>query len=492
MRSTRIWSVQMTTTNVNHDATLVAHLLRRAAFGSTPAEFDRSVEQGFDKTLHQLLNPDHKDEIPEDLIRRYHVELSDLRSSGGAYWMYRLVMTDTPLREKMCVFWHRLFATAVHKLIQNKVGINQIDMFRAHGMGRFDDLLLELSKDPAMIMWLDNQDNHAANINENYGREILELFSMGVGNYTEDDIKETARAFTGWRIVNPEYMSIRMRNNTARPYGYMSWEFEYDDDDHDHGEKTILGQTGNWNGEDAVRIICEQDATARYLARHLYHFFVADEFPVPQWPHEAPKDPEAINLMVHAYFDSNHNVKEMLKAMFESEFFKDTSSRFARIKSPVEMVVGTMRLAGPIDLPANELFAAEAACANMGQGLLRPPSVEGWQGGSEWINTGAYVERINFASRILSDPNKKGIRDVINRIKSFSQTSEMHSDDLVDYSLSVLGPLDVLDSTRQGLKRYASKFIELSWADDDQSIKFDEAAVSIIQLIVSTQEYQTV
>ena len=141
--------------------------------------------------------------------------------------MYRLVMTDTPLREKMCVFWHRLFATAVHKLIQNKVGINQIDMFRAHGMGRFDNLLLELSKDPAMIMWLDNQDNHAANINENYGREILELFSMGVGNYTEDDIKETARAFTGWRIVNPEYMSIRMRNNTARPYGYMSVSYTH-------------------------------------------------------------------------------------------------------------------------------------------------------------------------------------------------------------------------------------------------------------------------
>ena len=196
--------------------------------------------------------------------------------------------------------------------------------------------------------------------------------------------------------------------------------------------------------------------------------------------------------MVQAYFDSDHSVKEMLKAMFESEFFKDSSSRFARIKSPVEMVVGTMRLAGPIDLPANELFAAEAACANMGQGLLRPPSVEGWQGGAEWINTGAYVERINFASRILSDPNKKGIRDLIDRIKSFSQTLEMNSDDLVDYSLIVLGPLNVLDSTRKGLKKYASKFINLSWENDDKSYKFDEAAVSIIQLIVSTQEYQTV
>ena len=482
----------MTTIESRTEAVEMAHLLRRAGFGATPKELDDALSLGYEGTLDNLLNPDHDDIIPDDLIRRYHVDLADLRSGGGPHWMYRLVMTDTPLREKMCLFWHRVFATASTKLIQSRVVTNQINMFRDHGLGKFDDLLIELSRDPAMIMWLDNQDNHGTNINENYGREILELFAMGVGNYTEEDIKETARAFTGWRVVNPEYMSIRMRNNTARPYGYMSWQFEYDESDHDSGEKTILGETGNWDGEDAVRIICEQEATAKFVARHLYHFFVADELPVPQWPHESPRDPAAIDLMCKAYFDSGHSIKEMLRVMFTSEFFKDESARYARIKSPAEMVVGTMRLAGPVELPSSDIFAADDACANMGQALMRPPSVEGWQGGTEWINTGAYVERVNFAGRILSDPNKIGIRDIIDRIKLTCSGGTMNSDELVQNTLDVLGPLDVLDSTLNGLKNYASKFGDLNWGSKDESDKFDEAAVSVIQLVVSSQEYQTV
>ncbi|MED5429499.1 MAG: DUF1800 family protein, partial [Chloroflexota bacterium] len=281
-------------------------------------------------------------------------------------------------------------------------------------------------------------------------------------------------------------------NNTARPYGYMSWQFEYDDDDHDHGEKTILGQTGNWNGEDAVRIICEQEATARFLARHLYHFFVADELPVPQWPHEDPVNPEAIDELVRTYFNSGHSIKAMLKTLFDADFFKDESSRFARIKSPAEMVIGTMRLAGPVELPSDDIFAADAACGNMGQGLMRPPSVEGWQGGVEWINTGAYVERVNFAGRILNDPDKVGIRDIVDRIKSLEPSGKMSYDSLVDHCLDVLGPLDVMETTKNGLKNYASKFGNMSWSDDDTANIFDEAAVAVIQLVVSSQEYQTV
>jgi len=481
----------MTTVHNKQDVALMGHLLRRAGFGATPSEMDKALDIGYDAMLEELLNPDHPDEIPDDLIRRYHVDLSDLRSSGGAHWVYRLVMTDTPLREKMCLFWHRIFATASTKLIQNRVVTNQITMFRENGMGSFDNLLLKLSRDPAMIMWLDNQDNHGSNINENFGREILELFAMGVGNYSEDDIKETARAFTGWRVVNPDYMSIRMRNNTARPYGYMSWQFEFDSEDHDDGEKTILGQTGNWNGEDAVRIICEQPATAAFLARHMYHFFVADELPVPQWPHEAPRDPEAIDILCKAYFDNGHSIKAMLQAMFESDFFKADSARYARIKSPAEMVIGTMRLAGPIELPSQETYMADAACANMGQGLFRPPSVEGWQGGTEWINTGSYVVRVNFASQILNDANKAGVRDIIDRIKTNAVSGSISSDDLVDACLDILGPLDVLGTTRSGLKNYASKYGVLSWGDDDASTSFDNAAVAIIQLVVTTQEYQT-
>lgn len=482
----------MTTVQSRQNTLLMAHLLRRAGFGGTPLELDQSLEVGYEAMLEKLLNPDQPDVIPDDLIRRYHVNLSDLRSDGGPHWVYRLVMTDTPLREKMCLFWHRVFATATGKLIQNRVVTNQIDMFREHGMGRFDDLLVGLSKDPAMIMWLDNQDNHGSNINENYGREILELFSMGVGNYSEEDIKETSRAFTGWRVVNPDYMSIRMRNNTARPYGYMSWQFEYDEGDHDDGQKVILGQKGNWNGEDAVRIICEQDATARFVARHLYHFFVADELPVPQWPHEDPRDPAAIDMLVKSYFDSDHNIGSMLRTLFESDFFKDASSRYARIKSPAEMVIGTMRLAGPIHLPSEDIFMADAACANMGQALMRPPSVEGWQGGVEWINTGAYVERVNFAGRVLNDPNKEGVRDIIDRIKTMSEGSKISSDQLVENCLEVLGPIEVMDTTRSGLKNYASKFGDLTWSNEESSDEFDRAAVAIIQLVVSSQEYQTV
>ena len=483
----------MATVESRKESVLMAHLLRRAGFGATPHEMDRALSLGYDSMLTELLNPDHIDDIPEDLIRRYHVHLSDLRSGGDAHWIYRLVMTDTPLREKVCLFWHRVFATAATKLIQTRVVTNQISMFREHGMGSFDDLLIELSRDPAMIMWLDNQDNHGSNINENYGREILELFAMGVGNYTEDDIKETSRAFTGWRIVNPEYKSIRMRNNIARPYGYMSWQFEYDEEDHDEGEKTILGQTGNWDGEDAVRIICEQEATAHFVARHLYHFFVADELPVPQWPHEPPRDPGAIDQLVKSYFDNGHSIKAMLKTLFESNFFKDEAARYARIKSPAEMVVGTMRLAGPVTLPSSDIFDAAVACGNMGQGLMRPPSVEGWQGGIEWINTGAYVERINFAGRILNDPDKSGVRDIIDRIKNADSTSEhITSDELVDRCLDVLGPLDVMESTRTGIKKYALKYGELSWNDGVSSSNFDYAAVAIIQLVESTQEYQTV
>ena len=483
----------MTTVSNKQDLALMAHLLRRAGFGATPAELDRAMNLGYDAMVDELLNPDHDDNIPFDKIRRWRKDYSDLRGPGGApggIWMYRLIMTDTPLREKMCLFWHRLFATGHTKLIQGRPVVRQIDMFRKHGMGSFDNILVELSKDPAMIMWLDNQDNHATNINENYGREILELFSMGVGNYTEDDIKETARAFTGWSIVNPIYNSIKMNNNVMRPFGYLSWQFQYNDDDHDHGEKTILGETGNWNGEDAVRIICKNEATARFLARHLYHFFVADEPPVPAWPMVEPRDPEAIDTLVNAYFESGHDVKAMLETIFKSDFFKAESVRYARIKSPAEMVVGTMRLAGPVDPLSNEPNQAIDACANMGQSLLRPPSVEGWQGGTDWINTGAYVERVNFAGKVLKNTDKSGIRDLINRIKAKSASSVMNSDEFVDNCLEVLGPLEVTEGTSRGLKDYASKYGDLSWSDDESSKEFDKAAGSILQLIVSGHEYQ--
>ncbi len=472
------------------DVALMAHLLRRAGFGATADELDYYTGLGYEAAVEELIALKDETDLPHDLIRRYHVDQSDLRNgqAAGAHWVFRMVNTNAVLREKMCLFWHRIFATAATKLIQARMVTNQIDMFREYGMGSFRDLLVQLSRDPAMLMWLDNQDNHKHSINENYGREILELFSMGVGNYSEEDIKECARAFTGWRVVNPDYMSIKMRNNTARPYGYIAWQFEYDDDDHDHEDKRFLGEMGDFNGEDVVDIICRQPATARFIARHMYHFFVADELPVPQWPHYPPKDPEAIETMAQAYFDSGYDISAMLRAMFNADFFKSEAAMHARIKSPAEMVVGTLRLAGPISLPSTDTYAAAAACAAMGQGLLNPPSVEGWQGGSEWINTGAYVQRVNFASRTLNDPNKVGIRAIIDRVAERADGAPMSAERLVNACLDILGPMPVLDTTRAGLVDYASNWGDVSLP----SAEADERITTLIQLIATTQEYQTV
>ena len=190
-----------------------------------------------------------------------------------------MINSRTPLVEKVSLFWHGVFATGYSKLTQGKVLMDQIQMFRNHGFGDLRTLLIELSRDPSMIIWLDNNDNHNGAINENYGRELLELFSMGVGNYTEDDVKEASRAFTGWTIGNTEYMKLKADNDSLWPYGRLNLHFEFRDYDHDEGDITFLGHTGNFNGGDIVDIICDQQATARFIARHMYSFFVADEPP---------------------------------------------------------------------------------------------------------------------------------------------------------------------------------------------------------------------
>ncbi len=481
-----------TTASVGTDLALFAHLLRRAGFGATRDELERYQSMGYEATVDELLLDDEPQAMPDDLIRRYHVDQSDLRvqPSSSAYWVYRLVTTNRPLQEKIALFWHRLFATGQSKLIQGKVLITQLEMFRKYGMGSFRDLLVQLSRDPAMILWLDNQDNHKGAINENFGRELLELFSMGVGNYSEEDIKECARAFTGWTIANPEYMSIKMRNNTARPYGYVAWQYDYDEDDHDDGEKTFLGETGNFNGEEVIDIICRHPATAEFIARHLYHHFVADEVPVPQWPYTDPKDPEAIRILVDAYFESDYSIGAMLRTMFNSDFFKAEDARFARVKSPAEVVVGALRLAGGFDEPTMEVYEAAAACSYMGQTLFVPPSVEGWQGGDEWINTGSLVQRVNYAGKVLGDTSRSGVRSILDRIKSAADGGTLSPERLVDECLDQLGPLAPSETTREGLVDFAKQQGDVNFTGNGSDSESENKIAAVLQLIVATREFQ--
>ena len=458
---------------------LVAHLMRRAGFGATSAELDHLAELDYDELVDSLIDPSDTSWIGEHLVRRFHHEQSGMMSAygPGEYWLYRMVTTKAPLIEKMTLFWHAIFATGYPKVIHGKVLSNQIEMFRRNCMGTLDDLLVQLSKDPAMIIWLDNQENHNGSINENYGRELLELFSMGVGNYSEDDIKEAARAFTGWTIGNTDYMVLRSERDSDWPYGRIAWHFEFKEDDHDYGEKEFLGQRGNFDGDEIVEIICRQEATPRFIARHLYNFFVQDEVPVPSWNDTPPRNPEAIETLVNAYFDNGHSVKEMVRVLLKSDFFKSEEIRYKRVKSPAELVAGVLRLSGHLDRPRRDILEHFLKMDYMGQMLQNPPSVEGWHEGDEWIETGALLERVNFAAEQLGNPNMPGVARMIEDVLS---GDDVEIDDLPQSCLRQLGEVEVTEKVMSILK-------ETTAADDDVN---NLNAGSVIRLIAASPDFQ--
>lgn len=456
---------------------LVAHLMRRAGFGGTCAEIDRLSAMPYHEVVENLVHPEETSWMGEHLIRRFHHEQSAMMASygPGEYWLYRMVTTKAPLIEKVTLFWHGIFATGYPKVIHGKVLSNQIDMLRRNGMGRLDDLLVELSRDPAMIVWLDNQENHDGAINENYGRELLELFSMGVGNYGEQDIKEASRAFTGWTIGNTEYMVLRSERDSDMPYGRIAWHFEFDERDHDSGTKDFLGERGNFDGADIIRIICEQEATARFIARHMYSFFVEDESPVPSWDHTSPKNPEAMDILVKAYFDSDHSISEMLTTLFNSDFFKSHSVRYKRMKSPAELVAGVLKLTGQLDRPRREIMDHALKMLFMGQHLHNPPSVEGWHEGDEWIETGTILERVNFASEQMGNFSYPGVSQMIDS----ALISQDNGDTLPQRCLDALGYFEVSENVMDVLR-------SLNGEENESS----DDARQLIRIIAASPEFQ--
>ena len=468
---------------VNQNIALMAHLMRRAGFGATRDELEALDARSYEATVEELLHPEtSRTSTPEDedLVRRYHVDQNSLLilDSAQAYWIFRMVNTSRPLEEKIALFWHGLFATGYTKLNQPKVILSQIDMFRRRGLGSFRDLLVEISKDPAMIFWLDNKDNHKDAVNENYGREILELFTMGVGNYTEDDVRQSSRAFTGWNIHNSDFHAVRTNQDSVWPYGRIDWQYEYRPEDHDNGEKQFLGQVGDHNGEDVIDIICRHPATARFIARHLYNFFVADEPQVPAWDTVPPRDPHAIETLAQAFVESGYNIRATLRVLFNSNFFKE--STFAKVKSPVEMVVGTARTAGGFEFPNVVDIQLALQPAQMGQQVLDPPSVEGWHTGVEWVNTASLVKRVNFAVGQFSDTTKPGVNSMIDRIAS--SNGNLSPDDLVESCLDILGPMSVSEKSRDELVQQA--------ADQKGNQTTENRIRAMLQMIVSTREYQ--
>ena len=461
------------------DIALMAHLMRRAGFGATREELEERVVKGYGATVEDLLHPEDIPATNEYILMRYQpgaVVPGGTGPMGLVNWMYHLLNTERLLQEKMVLFWHQVFATGNSKVDNYDQMLVQIDMFRRHGMGNFRDLLIELAKNPAMIFWLDNNENHKHAVNENWGRELLELFSMGVGNYTEEDVREASRAFTGWTLA---------AKLPRVPYGRFPWGFEYKSEDHDVGEKSFLGHQGRFNGEDVVDIITQQPACARFIARHLYNFFVADEPQVPSWSAEPPVDPEAIDILATALTESKYDMRPVLGTLFNSDFFKKV--RYTKVRSPAEVAVGTYKLVGGHSFPSPGYGELSMQATYMGQDLMNPPSVEGWHTGQEWVNSGSLMSRINFVADMVGNTSLPGVQAIINRLRD---RGVLRPEELVDMCLEVLGPLEVESQTRQQMIEQAEEAGLLQWGTNEEAEASAKRVAEMLQLIVATREYQ--
>jgi len=280
----------------------------------------------------------------------------------------RMLLTERPLEEKLALFWHGHFATENDKVRDYRKMMAQLDLYRANGNGNFRDLLLGICKDPAMLIYLDGRSNVKGHPNENFSREILELFSLGVGNYTEKDIQESARAFTGWSLDGNKFTkSVAL---------------------HDDGQKTVFGKTGNFDGEQVVDLILQQEAAARFISRKLYRFFVRDEI-----------SPALETRLASILRTNNYSITPLLEAIFLSRDFYSAASVATQIKNPVHLIVSTYRKLGLKELPGAPSFSGTTA--QLGQQIFAPPNVAGWKGGRTWINPSTMLQRGNFARYVL-------------------------------------------------------------------------------------------
>jgi len=368
----------------------LAHLLRRAGLSASQAEIERYLPMGIEGAIDALLHFEQEPEEIDDaeivrLLQGDNPRLQPPMVSG--WWIYRMLVTRRPLQERMALFWHNHFATSASKVNDGRLMLMQIQLFQRLGVGNFQTLVLEVARDPAMLVWLDGFRNVKGKPNENFARELLELFTLGIGNYTEGDIKEAARAFTGWT------------------FSRVTGAFVFNRAQHDDGEKLFLGKRGNFNGEDIIRIAVEHPATATFIARKFYRHFINDI---------DPPDEKVVALLAKTFAESGYEIKALLRRLLTSAAFWSERAFRKRIKSPVEFVIGILRQVGvgerlrEINLSAGSgqrvllafLRLTGQWMRRMGQALLYPPSVAGWDWGTAWISSATMLERMRFAQML--------------------------------------------------------------------------------------------
>jgi len=372
-----------------------AHLLRRLGLGASEAELDYYLQGGFKGAVEHLVNYDATPEGFDMPIESVAAGAKNRIAIPGivGWWILRLVQTRRPLQEKMTLFWHNHFATSAEKV---KVPLNmyqQNEIFRRNAVGNFRTLLSEVSKDPAMIVWLDNEYNKVGHANENFAREVMELFTLGIGHYTEKDIQESARAYTGW--------TLKKASDSIAGNQYA--EFVYRPRLHDNGEKTFFGQTGNYSGDDILNMLCDNPRTAEYIAHKMWEFFAYRD-----------PEPEVVERVTEDFRKSNLDIKTLILSIIDSpEFYSEKAVRTV-YKNPVEFSVATARQLGLGSLIAQAPIGPQGirgklgpmqgintSLKGMGMQLMYPPDVAGWDQGQAWITSATVVKRIEWAERLF-------------------------------------------------------------------------------------------
>jgi uncharacterized protein (DUF1800 family) len=362
----------------------VSHLLRRTGFGVTKAEYDRYQSMGLDATITELVNFTSVDDSEAVRLANEVPLEANNRNSPPIWWLIRIANTRRPLQEKMTLFWHNVLTSQISVVRDPIAMVNQNEFLRSHAMDSFPTILRGISADRAMMVYLDVDGSQASSPNENYARELMELFALGIGNYTEEDVREASRAFTGWEVP-----LTRGPNNT-RTYGdpvFRPQRF-------DNGVKTFLGRTGNFRPDDIIDIIVAQPASAEYITRRLFDFFV---FPDPSDKDIAP--------FVGVYNQNDRRTGAVVEAMLRSDVFYSPRAYRSQVKSPIEYTVGAIKALGAQGSVSQLLAAGQGPrggglLGEMGQILFEPPNVAGWPGGAAWLNTGTIFGRLNFLNQV--------------------------------------------------------------------------------------------
>ena len=465
--------VASSTRKVGEVRSAIAHLYRRVGFGATPDEMEAALAAGYPATLDRLLDLSAfdfdaeripsptvtalPDPLPANGDERRAVQQRALNETRAMilWWLDRMVVSHTPLREKLTFFWHGHFATAYTKVREPLLLYRQNQLLRSMATGNFEALTQAVAKDPAMILWLDTQTNEKGKPNENFSRELMELFTLGAGHFTEPDVRELARAFTGWQV----------RDGQA----------ELEKSQFDDGEKTILGATGKFDSESAIDVILKQPAAPKFLARKLLAEFVHPDPPAEYVEHFAAR-----------LVANNWEIKPTLREMLGSRMFFSEWAYRSRIKSPAELCVGgALAVGGKI-----ETRYVRDSMARMGQNLLFPPNVAGWKGGEQWVNANTLLVRMNYGLALAQHRGNEYARRPDLRAE-LDRRGVKSADDVIEHYAKVLLDGRVPDHAQPRLRDYMNrdekgetKTFELSGGTVASKVR------GVVHLMMALPEYQ--